>query len=278
MQPQPKEGLQMQTDHIATKCCYQCKTVKPVSEFYKHRGRPDGLSALCKSCNKSQCKAAHKRRKFRYEELFAEAYPDEVFIAQESPATKICSRCRQDKSLALFYKDTRYRYGVAQWCIECRRVYSRDYGKIQSQSEAPLPALKLCTRCMERKPPEEFHLQKSKKDGLKSHCKACRSTRESPLRCGEPARRNHLKRKYGLTPEEFMLMLKNQANQCAICASSFTGLKIEVDHCHSSGKVRGLLCTVCNRWLAAVDHPTFISKARIYVANPPGIPNRHGSV
>ena len=260
----------MRHDNTTTKWCYNCDTAKPFSDFYRHRGRPDGLSCLCKSCSSEACRIGHKRRRLQYEELFARLYPDALVPQPESSTSKICSRCLLDKPLDLFYKDERYRFGRAAWCKNCRRLYSREYGQIQSRSEGPLPPLKLCTRCKERKPPEDFHLQASKKDGLRSHCKACRTLNESPLRVGAPARRQHLKAQYGLTPEGYMRMLANQFNQCAICGSPFEGLRIEVDHCHDTGKVRGLLCSVCNRWLAALEHATFIDKARQYLRNPPG--------
>jgi hypothetical protein len=63
----------------------------------------------------------------------------------------------------------------------------------------------------------------------------------------QKARRNNLKSKYGLTEEQFDAMVEAQGNRCAVCGSApgFHG-KLHVDHCHSTGKIRGLLCTQCN--------------------------------
>jgi len=60
-------------------------------------------------------------------------------------------------------------------------------------------------------------------------------------------RRGELKRKYNITPEEYEAMLERQGGVCDICHQVCrSGRRLAVDHCHSSGKVRGLLCIKCN--------------------------------
>ena len=68
--------------------------------------------------------------------------------------------------------------------------------------------------------------------------------------------KSYLKRKYGITSDEYEQMLENQKGRCAICRVSFSSEKsksrrICVDHCHSCKKVRGLLCFQCNRYVVA---------------------------
>lgn len=55
--------------------------------------------------------------------------------------------------------------------------------------------------------------------------------------------------KYGLEPEQKQSMINQQNNCCAICGYVFGQKKgdMKVDHCHTSGNVRGLLCDLCNR-------------------------------
>lgn len=54
------------------------------------------------------------------------------------------------------------------------------------------------------------------------------------------------KRLYGLSEEEYNKLVLEQENRCKICGRSFEDIKQHIDHCHSTGKVRGLLCIKCN--------------------------------
>jgi len=58
----------------------------------------------------------------------------------------------------------------------------------------------------------------------------------------------HIKRKYGLSKEEYDAMIEVQDNSCACCGEPFIRTP-HVDHCHTTGVVRGLLCTGCNSGL-----------------------------
>lgn len=56
-------------------------------------------------------------------------------------------------------------------------------------------------------------------------------------------------RRYGVTQEQYEEMLTAQKNSCAICGTERSQIKreLDIDHCHSTGEVRGLLCPPCNR-------------------------------
>ena len=70
----------------------------------------------------------------------------------------------------------------------------------------------------------------------------------------EHERRHSLKRKYGLTVEEYEMMLNEQEGVCAICRKPPTkDRRLAVDHCHKAGHIRGLLCTRCNVALGLFD-------------------------
>jgi hypothetical protein len=61
------------------------------------------------------------------------------------------------------------------------------------------------------------------------------------------SRRSHLKRAFGITPEQFDELFLKQDNKCAICRTDTpSGRGWHVDHCHASGKIRGILCHHCN--------------------------------
>ena len=71
---------------------------------------------------------------------------------------------------------------------------------------------------------------------------------------------------YGLTHEQFEAMLTEQDNKCALCSRSFIEAKIFVDHCHSVGNVRGLLCPSCNTALGLIkDDLGWLVKAKKYL-------------
>ena len=73
----------------------------------------------------------------------------------------------------------------------------------------------------------------------------------------ESRRADQLRRKYGLTTADFDALLVGQGNKCACCgATDWGGRGPFVDHCHATGKVRGILCMMCNIGAGAmVDNP-----------------------
>ena len=59
--------------------------------------------------------------------------------------------------------------------------------------------------------------------------------------------RGAIKRKFGITPETYYQLSESQSHLCAICNGiDDRGAKLAVDHCHNTGKIRGLLCRKCN--------------------------------
>lgn len=65
--------------------------------------------------------------------------------------------------------------------------------------------------------------------------------------------RSRLKRVYGLTFQQYDALFTSQGGRCAICRSDDPGSKLQrwhIDHCHSTGVVRGILCAQCNVMIA----------------------------
>lgn len=82
------------------------------------------------------------------------------------------------------------------------------------------------------------------------------------------ARKVRLKREYNITPEEYENILQAQQNCCAICKKSQEQFskKLHIDHCHTTGKVRGLLCNACNLCIGkAEDSITILQNAVDYL-------------
>lgn len=61
--------------------------------------------------------------------------------------------------------------------------------------------------------------------------------------------RQHLLKRYNITPEDYQAMLAVQNGTCAICKQGPGKSKLQVDHDHDTGQVRGLLCVSCNSGL-----------------------------
>jgi hypothetical protein len=81
-------------------------------------------------------------------------------------------------------------------------------------------------------------------------------------------RRISLRKNYGLTLEQYNEMLEVQGGRCAICGVLQTEVKMtfRVDHDHTTGKVRGLLCHKCNVSLGLMnDNPEILQNAIKYL-------------
>lgn len=124
--------------------------------------------------------------------------------------------------------------------------------------------LKWCGRCKQFKSLDSFAKHSGKWDGLQERCSECRhlqwqeqgkKTRKSkPIEEKRAIHRRAVIRSYGMDVADFETMLKNQDYKCEICGSSNWGKPNPcIDHDHSTGLVRGLLCNRCNRTLGFVE-------------------------
>ncbi len=83
---------------------------------------------------------------------------------------------------------------------------------------------------------------------------------------GAKSRRSNLLKRYGISWSEYELRLALQNHACAICKKRPKGRLLCIDHCHKTGKVRGLLCTRCNAALGSFeDNPSFTQAATDYL-------------
>ena len=148
--------------------------------------------------------------------------------------------------------------------------------------------MKRCTKCGLEQPLENFYKAAGTRDGLRGDCKSCFQARaaaryrenpepmkqrarrwqaENPERVAENLRRyaasgrkaasnrrSHLKRKYGLTPDDYDRMLAEQGGGCAICGRPpRDDISLHIDHDHTTGAIRGLTCFRCNNALGDFD-------------------------
>lgn len=113
---------------------------------------------------------------------------------------------------------------------------------------------RICPRCKVAKEEKEFGKDSAKAKGISSWCKLCKKTWRTQWRKDNPEKakaqdfKNDLKKNYGITPECYYEMFEKQKGLCACCGQSHESFKrgFHVDHDHTTGQVRGLLCTECN--------------------------------
>lgn len=114
---------------------------------------------------------------------------------------------------------------------------------------------KRCTGpCGKIKPLDEFYKRTKAKDGHQAWCKECMKARQKEARKPIDPKRQRaftLKHRYGVSVEQWDQMLIAQCGLCALCDEPMKSP--HVDHSHTTGAVRGLLCLGCNTALGRVE-------------------------
>lgn len=129
--------------------------------------------------------------------------------------------------------------------------------------------MKICTKCGVEKLKKEFYKDNRSKGGLQSMCKECFKLWQQSSTGKLSARKAHLQQQYSITLNDYDNMLSEQNNCCAICntpvkeCDTGSGNHLAVDHCHTTGKIRGLLCASCNIMLGKAKDNIKILKAAI---------------
>jgi hypothetical protein len=154
--------------------------------------------------------------------------------------------------------------------------------------------MKRCPSCNTEKQLDEFHIRRSRGGQPASRCKECSRLAQRAWRAKQPdydkrryqevrveTRERHLVRKYGVDLATYDKMLEAQDGVCAICGTTPDTQRygvFHVDHCHATGRVRGLLCRGCNNVLGVVkDDPEALARAIAYLGvSVPQIPEMIG--
>lgn len=124
--------------------------------------------------------------------------------------------------------------------------------------------MRLCKKCNIEKPLESYRSS--------AHncivCNECLVENRKKIGASESKINNQLIKRYGITLEEYNSLLVSQDFCCAICRKHVSTLKVRlhVDHCHTTLKVRGLLCFNCNNALGRFkDNPDILQNAIDYI-------------
>ena len=139
--------------------------------------------------------------------------------------------------------------------------------------------MKQCTKCKKYLSTNSFGVKSwinkdgSKTTAQKSRCRTCTNKDNLERYHKNPKTKEAYKtasyryriKSYGLTEHEYLKMLTDQNYSCAICHTK-PEKTLVIDHCHSSGRIRGLLCDHCNKALGyAKDDINILSKMIKYL-------------
>lgn len=151
------------------------------------------------------------------------------------------------------------------------------------------PWQKRCSGCGETKPLGDYHRSRNERSGRTSLCRVCvKAYRKEHYRARKASgaeraynaqrfdktRDMNLRRNFGISLERYEELKATQGGVCAICGEPPRGVirktgvpfSLAVDHCHSSGRIRGLLCNQCNQGLGCFrDRPDLLLAAIEYL-------------
>lgn len=261
------------------KICGGCGVEKPLDDFHRSHNGKYGRQGRCKDCVR-----AYRR-----------SVAGTVVLAE-----KFCGRCETTKPIEGFAKNASARDGHQAFCRLCSGDVQREY----EARHADLLALrrtqrllepvgenktKVCRYCNTEKPLLEFYAHRGTADKRANKCKRCAQEYERQRRAKDhekyreylrewraanPDRQRQMMRNwrlklYGLTSDDYIAMYEQQDGRCKICGQSgeaFGGRRLHIDHDHDTGKVRGLLCGLCNTGIGHLgDSPERLRIAASYL-------------
>lgn len=142
---------------------------------------------------------------------------------------------------------------------------------------------KQCPKCGETKLISAFSNSRGRKDGKQVYYKPCKAADNKEWGDKNPEyykkwrgdnkdkiKSSQLKRIYGISLEDYSVLLEEQENKCKVCGKHEVDhhQSLHVDHDHNTGEIRGLLCTNCNIGLGYFkDNLTSLSNAIQYLRN-----------
>ena len=167
--------------------------------------------------------------------------------------TKTCTKCGTEfpATLEYFYKNTSGKYGVTPRCKSCVNIDNK------LNHEKRLKADPERIRALANARAKKSYHNDVEKSRARQRAHQL-SRRLDPVK-GAIIKARKRANGAGLSPEEVQIIRDNQDNKCAICDSPDP---TDLDHCHTTKRIRWLLCKHCNRGLGAFrDSPELLRKA-----------------
>lgn len=173
---------------------------------------------------------------------------------------KVCKDCGVERPMSEFKINNTSAGGRIRTCRDCMSI--KKYNRIRrlkpyvTKSFEYPDGTKLCTQCNQVKPKSDFRSHYKKTGKLYSRCFVCQADSERM-------------KNYGITGDEYRAMLLAQGGVCKICNKpNWTEKFLYVDHCHDTGKIRGILCHNCNAGIGLFkDNVELLLLAAEYVKN-----------
>jgi hypothetical protein len=148
---------------------------------------------------------------------------------------KTCNKCGEEKNINLFKKN----HAI---CRTCYNIWQKTKYRIKVNTEEGRQKIRNSHLAWRRK--NRLHVRKL-------------------------SRNSHLKITFGITPEQYDEMCVKQNFKCAVCREKDDmGKRLSIDHDHSTGRIRGLLCTKCNLALGNLkDNTESIKRLLVYLTS-----------
>ena len=178
---------------------------------------------------------------------------DQIFLLL-GVMMKTCKTCLVSKPLHQFNKSGGGRYRPE--CRDCRMTERR----VEPLYPDDRDGERYCANCLQWKPFSDFYKNPRRDRHISMHRRQCKE-------CIKAVRNEQrLNNVYGITGQQKDSMLAEQDGSCAICRGPFSARGPNIDHCHESGAVRGILCTNCNTALGGFkDDPELLRSAIAYL-------------
>lgn len=187
-----------------------------------------------------------------------------------------CKKCNRTLPEEMFRKQSikwyKSRNGRGTVCKEC------EYGYIPLEFRQ----VRTCIACNETKSIEDFRYSNKERGYRVSYCKSCQNKNTEKRRGYKGNRERNLRTKFKIDSSDYLKLLELQEYKCKICGITLEEYKeaqkstkinnvgqlreFSIDHCHTTGKIRGLLCNSCNTGLGCFkDSSELLQKAIEYL-------------
>lgn len=184
---------------------------------------------------------------------------------------RACNRCGQTKPLEEYEPAKRYRGGRMPVCRSCRATYR---AALHARPKLP-PAgpSKVCPGCEQDRLLADYCKDRRSPDGYSRRCLACRRL-EAAKADPRATKDRYLRWRFGIGLAEYEAMHAAQGGVCKVCGRPQQQTRrrayLDVDHSHVTGRVRGLLCSECNRALGLLrDDPVSVANLLAYLTKEP---------